>query len=97
MGKLYPQIMNYWKKQGAKGRRFIVWLKNAPKGIEDKVEEALAKSSCTSTDSKVTGKEVVFKPACKMSALELKKAVLEAIGQEVDMPVKTKMSLMFKF
>lgn len=90
MGTVLQQITDYWKEDRAKGRRFFVVFKNAPKKTDMRMSSVLKKACSQVKLKSSTAKTVTFQVQCKLDNLELASAIDEGItakmgGAEYDM------------
>jgi hypothetical protein len=79
MGKLLPQIFDYWKEDSPKGNRFLITIKNAPKSTDTKIS-SLLKKSCAFVKTNSSGKTVKFYAQCKGDNMEIAGALEEGLN-----------------
>ncbi len=101
MGKIIPQIFDYWKEDTPKGNRFTIVLKNAPKNSDMKLGSML-KKSCTFVKTDSAGKTVKFYAQCKGDNMEIANALDEGIkahfsSADYDFLAKNKNSIIVLF
>ena len=101
MGKVIPQITDYWKEDAPKGNRFTVVLKNAPKNTDMKLAPVM-KRMCRFVKTKSFPKQVNFYAQCKGDNLELAGGLAEGIdaklgGHEYEFVAKNANNLIIVF
>ncbi len=83
MGKVIPQITDYWKDDAPKGRRFRVFFIDAPKNTDMKMNPVLKRTCSRVKLIKSSPKGAEFMVQCKMDNLELAGAIDEGIGAKM--------------
>ncbi len=83
MAKLLPQIEEYWKEDAAKGSKFYVVFKNAPKSTDIKMNSVFKRTCSRVKLVRSTRSEVTFRLQCKMDNLELAGAIDEGISKKM--------------
>jgi hypothetical protein len=101
MGKIIPQIFDYWKEDTPRGNRFNIVLKNAPKTSDMKLG-SLLKKSCTFVKTDSLGKTVKFYAQCKGDNMEIANVLDEGIkatfsSADYDFLAKNKNSIIILF
>jgi hypothetical protein len=101
MGKVVPQITDYWKEDAPKGNRFTVVLKNAPKNTDMKLAPVM-KRMCRFVKTKSFPGQVNFYAQCKGDNLELAGGLAEGIdaklsGHEYEFVAKNANNLLIVF
>jgi hypothetical protein len=101
MGRVIPQITDYWKEDAPKGNRFTVVLKNAPKNTDMKLAPVM-KRMCRFVKTKSFPKQVNFYAQCKGDNLELAGGLAEGIdaklgGHEYEFVAKNANNLIIVF
>ena len=84
MGKVIPQITDYWKEDAPKGNRFTIIFRNSPKGTDMKMSSVLKKACAWVKLSKSAGTYVSFYAQCKGDNLEIASAVSQGIEQSFE-------------
>jgi hypothetical protein len=101
MGKVIPQITDYWKEDAPKGNRFTVVLKNCPKNTDMKLAPVM-KRMCRFVKTKSFPSQVNFYAQCKGDNLELAGGLSEGIdaklsGHEYEFVAKNANNLIIVF
>lgn len=101
MGKVIPQITDYWKEDAPKGNRFTVVLKNCPKNTDMKLAPVM-KKMCRFVKTKSFPTQVNFYAQCKGDNLELAGGLSEGIdaklgGHEYEFVAKNANNLIIVF
>ena len=101
MGKVIPQITDYWKEDAPKGNRFTVVLKNCPKNTDMKLAPVM-KRMCRFVKTKSFPTQVNFYAQCKGDNLELAGGLAEGIdaklsGHEYEFVAKNANNLIIVF
>jgi hypothetical protein len=101
MGRVIPQITDYWKEDAPKGNRFAVVLQNAPKNTDMKLAPVM-KRMCRFVKTKSFPAQVNFYAQCKGDNLELASGLVEGIeaklgGHEYEFLAKNANNLIILF
>ena len=104
MGKIIPQIKDYWKEYRPRGRKFRVSFMNPPKNSDFKLDRVLKKVCSKVKVEKSTPSLLLFYLQCKMDNMELSAAISEGIESKLGMtsndyefPMKNRNMLVIKF
>jgi hypothetical protein len=102
MGRVMPQISDYWKEDAPKGKKFYVVFNNAPKRTDMKMNGVL-KKACSHVKLVTSTKATVkFQVQCKLDNLELSGAIDEGItakmgGSAYDFAAKNRNNIIVVF
>jgi hypothetical protein len=102
MGKIIPQVTDYWKDDMKKGRKYRVYFMDAPKNTDVKMNSVF-KTVCSQVKLvKSTPKGAEFYMQCKVDNLELASAIAEGIdakmsGTSYEFVAKNRNSLIVQF
>ncbi len=102
MGKVIPQITDYWKEDAPKGNRYTIIFRNSPKGTDMAMSGVLKKTCAWVKLAKSAGTYVSFYAQCKGDNLEIASAVSQGIeasfeGTPFDFAAKTANNLIVVF